>query len=514
MKTKHPIFSRWLVLLGPCFRVSSVLFAACVTPLSCFAADLGSAPVFAVKELSYTSATTYSPTAYPADPAGLTVVFQHSGGTTLSISGFWDGDGLGGSSGNVWKVRFTPTLSGTWTVLSETSSIAGLEGDHLGDTLTATAPTHPGFWLPDPDSANGRWFKRSDGSHPYILGNTHYDFLHAPNGNDATPATIVSDIEANATRYNKLRFGLSAPGSRNINSSVRPFFDASGNQVLVETDRPNPAFFRQRVDAAVQRGYELDFICDLILELGDNQLATNPTYLRYVAARYGAYPNVWFCLGNESLERNTTSTVNSIGNTLRAALPYPSPVSVHMVRGWEAGLSGTWYSHTINQYKLDQHFVVEKRNLAGQADRQISEFNKPNVLRPVINDECAYDPNEATELQAIESSTGCFLGGAYSSGGEKTASKQGGYFFGYSAVGSTIDAHPSSDNTGWLRQKIDQYIPFWTLSPSTPAIFGNLATQFRALAAPGSFYVLGSNSARTGITAVQTSVRSTSCLLR
>ncbi|MEI6034362.1 MAG: fibronectin type III domain-containing protein, partial [Verrucomicrobiae bacterium] len=330
---------------------------------------------------------------------------------------------------------------------------------------------------------------------------THYDFLHAPKGQDATPATIVSDIEATATRFNKLRFGISAPSGPNANSSVRPFFDAAGNPALVETARPNPSFFRQRVDSAVQHGFDLDLICDLILEIADNQLATNTIFLRYVAARYGSYPNVWFCLGNESLEFNTAAQVNSAGTTLRAALPYPSPVSDHMVRGWDAGLSGSWYSHTINQYKLDQHFHPNPGNLGAQADRQVSEYKKSNVRRPVINDECAYDPNEATELQAIESAVGCFLGGAYSSSGEKTASKQGGYFWGHSAVGTTINAHPSSDNLGWLRQKIDQHIPFWTLSPSTPAIFGNLATQFRTLAATGSLYVLGSNSALSGITA-------------
>ena len=31
------------------------------------------------------------------------------------MSGYYDGDGQGGSSGNVWKVRFNPDEAGTWS---------------------------------------------------------------------------------------------------------------------------------------------------------------------------------------------------------------------------------------------------------------------------------------------------------------------------------------------------------------------------------------------------------------
>src|SRR4029078_10978619 len=36
-------------------------------------------------------------------------------GNWLTVPGFFEGDGIGGAQGNVWRVRFTPTEPGEWT---------------------------------------------------------------------------------------------------------------------------------------------------------------------------------------------------------------------------------------------------------------------------------------------------------------------------------------------------------------------------------------------------------------
>ncbi|HVJ64824.1 MAG TPA: DUF5060 domain-containing protein, partial [Bdellovibrionota bacterium] len=50
----------------------------------------------------------------------LNVRFTHGpSGKTYLVPGFFDGDGNGGGSGNVWRVRFTPDLAGTWSYAAE-----------------------------------------------------------------------------------------------------------------------------------------------------------------------------------------------------------------------------------------------------------------------------------------------------------------------------------------------------------------------------------------------------------
>ena len=45
----------------------------------------------------------------------LQVLFQAPSGKTLNVPGFFDGDGLGGSEGDVWKARFSPDEVGAWS---------------------------------------------------------------------------------------------------------------------------------------------------------------------------------------------------------------------------------------------------------------------------------------------------------------------------------------------------------------------------------------------------------------
>ena len=169
------------------------------------AAEVGQGSVYSVLELTFTGPT-QSPTDAPARDIDFWVKFQHeSGAPTYQIHGFWDGDGAGGTTGNVFKVRFTPTQEGTWTLTEVFSNRSELNQEKQGDFVTAAASALQGFWFPDLQSAGGRWFVRSDGSHPYIVGNTHYDFLSRPNGSEASASSIQSDINDNAIYFKKLR---------------------------------------------------------------------------------------------------------------------------------------------------------------------------------------------------------------------------------------------------------------------------------------------------------------------
>jgi len=443
----------------------------------------------------------------------LVTQWRHETGLTYTIHGFWDGDGKGGPAGNAFKVRFCPTAVGAWTLVKTSSNRTELDGQNEGHRIVCTASEHLGFWLVDAEQAAGRWYKRSDGSHPHIFGNTMYTFLSERNDTGPSGGNIADDIRRNAEYFKKVRFSI-VP-DRYPHPNAKPFLDDTG-QPTDDGDfshRPNPAWFRDRVDLAVCVAYDHDLIADLILcgpdtedsraVLRAGQNGGDPTpILRYIAARYGSYPNVWICLCNEfdiKTPRYTCDEINRFGQTLRRFLPYPTPMSVHAKpRDWYAELNAgpPWHDHVIIQEKI--------KKLPVAAD-WVSRNHAIGGHVPVIDDELAYEGagDGWSEADVIESHLGAFLGGGYGTTGHKPENKKGHYFLGNFKAGE----HKAADNLLWLRQIIDRNITFWRMMPaddadpgdSTIDIFANVHPDFRVLSRHGHEYVLGTNRSRKDI---------------
>ena len=495
--------------LPPAVTVALVL---CVTSVT-HAAPVATAPVFSVVELAL-EGPTCGPADAPARDVTLTATFRHeSGDPAYTVHGFWDGDGRGGVRGNVFKVRFCPTVAGRWTVEAVASNHRALAGQRRGAVVVATPSDHPGFWMPDPDSPDGRWYRRSDGSHPYIVGNTHYTFLSrmTRDGPRAGGRSIADDVKANAACFTKLRFGVH--GGRYTNPDAKPYIDDRGRP----TDdgdfshRPNPAWFHERVDAAVAAAYACDLVADIILSGPDTRDARSavragknggdPTpYLRTMAARYGAYPNVWFCLVNEWDIKNPTYSakeVTRLGALLRRFLPYPTPVSIHGEPGdWKTDLCTRppWHDHVILQGKI--------RRLDQSADRIARNVARGGGV-PVINDELGYEGagDRFSRDDVIEGHLGAFLGGGYGTTGYKPGSKTGHYFWG----GFTPREHTAAPHLGWLRKVIDDEMAFWTMRPVAPGkrLFAGVPGSARAMASTdGREMVLGTREPAKGLVAL------------
>lgn len=418
-----------------------------------------------------------------AVPSPDPVTFRHSG-TETRIYPFDDG----GAN----KVRFCPTSAGRW-------QIAGTE-----DYVTATATKRHGFWMADQDSPGRRWYKRSDGSHQYVFGNTMYSFLSErspegkPNGSD-----IVRDVRGNAGYFKKLRF--SAIGDLYHDRATGPFLDDTGRPTYdgAWSHRPNSNWFRERVDVAVKTAFDADLIADLILSGVDTETARNALspahnnrdpepFLRYLAARYGAYPNVWMCLINEYDIRRpkyTPSDIQRFGATLRKYLPYSTPVSVHMAeRKWPEALNSdpSWNDHVIIQRKL--------KTVATAADALDAAWRAGGSDKPAIDDELSYEGagDRHLPLDTLEAHLGAFLGGGYGSTGYKAASKIGQYFTG----NFDVKEHTSAESLKWLREVIDRDVTFWQMKPGAE-IFSGLDSAFRAMSWEDHEYVLGTDKAST-----------------
>ena len=496
---------------------SCILLVFLICPLASFCraepGEIGRGGVYSVVEIAF-KGPRQGPADTPARDIDFWVRFRHeSGPDEYKIYGFWDGDGKGGTKGDVFKVRFCPTKAGRWNLAKVYSDATKLSGQKQGGYVTATSSEHPGFWIVDTASPGRRWYMRSEGSHEYIFGNTHYSFLSGyeaggkPSGND-----IAADIAGNARYFKKLRFGLHC--CRYPNPKEKPFFDDDGR--LTDSGdyshRPNPRWFGQRADMAVREAWEHDLIADLIICGPDTQEARSilgargnkgdPTpWLKYVAARYGSYPNVWVCLCNEFNIKNPSYTEEEIarfGRIINQFLPYETPLSVHTVPRtlWPKKFDElpAWNDHQIIQKKI--------RNLPDAADAMEQTWRNPGGKgprnKPTINDELSYQGkgDKHTELDTIESHLGAFLGGGYGTTGEKPGSKLGQYFRGR----FNPEEHTAADNLKFLREVIDANIKFWKMSPDR-SIFSNLHSDFRGMAWPGREYVLGTNRSHKKIIA-------------
>jgi hypothetical protein len=488
--------------------------------------ELASAAVYSVAEVVFVGPHQSAADA-PARDVQLAVCLRHeSGSPEFAVQGFFDGDGRGGIEGDVFKVRFCPTRPGKWTITDVKANAAELAGQHRGDYVTATESKLHGFWMPDDDSAGRRWYRRSVGSHQYIIGNTHYTFLteHGLNGKP-TGGTIAADIAANAKYFKKVRFGLQS--GQYPHPTEKPWLDDDGRP----TDdgnyshRPSPRWFQQRVDVAVRSAFDRDLIADLTLA-GPDTAESRTTlkakhnagdatpYLRYIAARYGSFPNVWLCLCNEydiKTPNYTQAEIADLGVTIRAYLPYPTPLSVHdgSKLGWSAKFDSLpeWADHQIIQRKLRAvgpaadaiDFVWRGESPHPSPLPKAEGVGQPR-RKPTVNDELSYEGagDKHTEADTIAAHLGAFLGGGYGTTGEKYGQKLGQYFWGNFDAGK----HTAADNLGWLRETIDREITFWKLAPDKATdVFPELERRFRVMAWPGHEYVLGTDAAQSGLVA-------------
>lgn len=478
--------------------------------------ELPSAPVFGVTGIAFTGPL-QTATDNPARDVDLAVTFEHEGAdAAYTVQGFFDGDGQVGIEGDVFKVRFCPTLPGRWTLSRVESNSALLAGQHEGHWFQALPSALHGFWIPDDASPGRRWYRRSDGSHQYIVGNTHYSFL-SETGPDGRPTggNVAADIAGNARFFKKLRFGIQS--DRYPHPTGKPWLDAAGHP----TDdgnwshRPNPRWFHQRVDLAVRTAFEHDLIADLILAGPDTEASRSTLkardnggdatpLLRYLAARYGAFPNVWFCLCNEyDIKRPsyTQSEIAGLGSTLRKHLSWPTPLSVHDGSriGWSADFDTltAWADHQIIQKKLR---AIAPAAAAIQAVT-VENTNPARHRGPTINDELSYEGagDRHTREDTVSAHLGAFVGGGYATTGEKHGNKLGQYFWG------RFDAatHTAAEPLAFLRQVIDREITFWKLTPdSAEAVFPELDVRFRAMGWAGQEYVLGTDTERNGLVAL------------
>jgi hypothetical protein len=439
-----------------------------------------------------------------ADPrAGVTATFNGPGGVSLKVAGFWDG-------GAEFVVRFTPTAEGKWSYRT-TSPDPGLNGKE--GTLTATAA-----------EAGSRGFLRIDAEHPssfvwdngaryFMWGQSYYDVMQPALVNDNWKTSAARSL---AYGMNKVRMHVFAQNYYKPNVEYSKYPDAApylGDSRKLDRDRLNIAYFR-KLDEIVRKLGEMGMVADLIVTnpyWGNRQFGApqqNDRFVRYIAARYAAFPNVIWCLANEwdvSVKRRPQpgavqqgkADFDRMGKLLRASDPWMAegkflrPLSIHNTdKVFEYYQSG-WPTHVIIQYGgWNKDF--DNGDQWGNAGIVHNLVHK----MPVVNDEYGYigqaNPRPPIRLNMTRerlrgAQWGIAMAGGYGSAGDFRQAANG--MGNVEITGDWLDA---PEEYGDLKRMIDFFtnkgIEYWKMSSSNGLV--TAGTRVYVLAEAGRQYCI------------------------
>jgi hypothetical protein len=278
----------------------------------------------------------------PFRQVALSAEFRHrESGLTLSVPGFYDGDGKGGQTGRVWKVRFMPPKPGTWTwKTSVTPPDAGLDGRTGSIEVGPPGPGNRG-----PICRAGPPYlhlPHADGHHTFLIGTWSIPMHFNP----AERERFYDYFQSNGmTRIRMWMGGRKADGTE----------DRRARFYRGDFWRYNLALFHQ-VDTTFRECQARGILVDLIPFVNDMEKDMTPQqqeqYLRFLAARYGAFRSLMVCLcnqtdwhfggaGGEDSIRRSVEWANWAGGYLRRVNPFPTPLSTH-----DPGEEGPWSKRT------------------------------------------------------------------------------------------------------------------------------------------------------------------------
>jgi hypothetical protein len=281
----------------------------------------------------------------------------------IDVGGFYDGDGR-------YIARFLPPHGGVWTFRT-TSTARSL--DSISGSIEVAASDDPG-----PVHAEGFHFAHADGT-PFIpLGTTAYAWTHQ--SAELQDATLQALSEA---PFTKIRMALFPKDyTFNTNEPERFVFPRTGDGW--DTTRFDLEYFRQLETRLTQLG-ELGIQADLILfhpydRWGFANLgrAADDRYVRYVARRLAAFPNVWWSLANEYdlLLDKDVADWDRIAGVIRDNDHVGHPLSIHnWVELWD--YHSEWATHCSIQH--GEQLTARVREWRGR------------WRKPVVIDECGYE---------------------------------------------------------------------------------------------------------------------------
>ncbi len=313
----------------------------------------------------------------PFVDVSLSATFENSS-RSIEVPGFYDGDGT-------YRIRFSPPELGRWRWRT-TSSTPAL-GGHSG-SFEAIAPSQ-GNHGPVRVTPDGFHFAYADGTPYRQIGTTAYSWAQQ---SDAKCAQTLATLKR--TPFNKMRMLV----FNNVASvATNPFARSGPGDKDWDPARFDPAYFR-RYEDRIRRLGALGIEADVILYhpydpkrgFSDMSRGDDERYSRYVAARFGAYRNVWWSMGNEYdlVKTKTMADWDHLFEVLVAADPHDRLRSIHQFDLYY-DVRKPWITHASIQ------------NNIAVMDELRAALHRDFGLKPVIFDEVAYEGNSKQRWGAL-----------------------------------------------------------------------------------------------------------------
>lgn len=266
------------------------------------------------------------------------VTFSGPGGQEFRVPAFFDGDGLGGFQGNIWKVRFRPETPGIWSFVSasQEAQLAGYGGEFEVAPLAGDLTNPQG--MPDDFSILGT-LKYTD---EYFLRFNNGDYWIKSGIDDPENflGTAIGDWNAKKAAVDY----LSSKGvnsiyiiTNNIDGDRKdtwPWVGKTQEEAKANSDTFDIAKLQLWEDlfAYIQgKGIVMHIV------LADDSAwrdFNHELYYREMVARFGHHPGIIWNIGEEASEIYTNQEQIGLAGMLQGLDPYDHPVTVHRLPFW------------------------------------------------------------------------------------------------------------------------------------------------------------------------------------
>jgi hypothetical protein len=262
------------------------------------------------------------------------ITFTGPGGQTYVVPGFYDGDGVGGMDGSLWKARFSPEEVGSWTYMTsspeplldgESGSFEVVYGVNCQPYLPGGMPDLP--CIGRLEYVGDHYLKFKNGTY-WLKGgaNEPEDFL-APEQTIGFPNKTEAINYLSSKGVNSLYIMLNNIGGDGNN--VWPWVGSTASQAQSNQDRFDLAKLTEWEDifTIIQ---EKGIVLHLVLEDDSGWTGFNRArYYREMIARFGHHNGLIWNISEEYNENYSAIQIKSFAQMVRDLDAYDHPITVH-----------------------------------------------------------------------------------------------------------------------------------------------------------------------------------------
>jgi hypothetical protein len=399
----------------------------------------------------------------------ITGEFGKEGGTRKPVIGFCDS-----ADGSMFRIRFMPSEAGEHLYSVTYKEKSGFEKTFRGGFVSLKSQ-NKGLIRVDRDHPfHFTW--EGSGEHYFYNGTTAYHLLSWTD--EARMLRSIDRIAASGcNRIRFLNYGRASDGewgegmvqSADFTWTLCPWPAKHPSRQLKEGSpefdhtRFNLAHWR-KCEKALERMRERNVVGSVIL-LMDRGIRDAPqrdsdlerAYFRYAVARYGAFSNVMWDLGNEHNEYRTQEWANTTGRLMKEWDAYDHMTSAH--------------GHEAFPYDLEEwaDFAIYQRWRDGQSEFMLAQradaITKGRVI-PQINEEYGYEKHKDSGQDEVRRRAWeIAMAGCYQTTGEWK-----GWQHGEAVTESKILVW-----TGILREFFETNLAWWRMKPTNQLVDGGEA---------------------------------------